>query len=414
VADRRSIGADPVSDVARGADPSAPRVDRPVRRGGFAALLFNVRVLRVVGQLAAIGLLIAFAAYLSDNYQANIRGRTGRSGWGFLDEPTGFNIAYADFRAGQPVRDALWVGVRNTAISAGVGMVLATVLGVAVGVLRLSQSWVARKAATLYVEVLRNVPVLLIILFTGAWLATLPRIADARSFGSLAVISNRQISVLSPVAGDSLGTYGILLAAAVVAGYVIWRWRTRVSDATGEPHHRVLWAGGLVALVAVVGYFALDGPFTWSRPESTGSAVTGGLSMNIPYAALTGALALYHGSHIAEIVRGSIQAVPYGQTEAATAIGLNSFARLRYVILPQAFRIATPPTINQYLSLTKNTSLGIAVAYSDVSSLGLRLIGARAPALQTVVILMAVYLMFSLATSLLLNLFNRRMQLVER
>ena len=133
------------------------------------------------------------------------------------------------------------------------------------------------------------------------------------------------------------------------------------------------------------------------------------------YVALTGALGVYHGSHIAEIVRGSIQAVPHGQSEAATAVGLSDFQRMRYVVLPQALRIAVPPTINQHLSLAKNTSLGIAVAYSDVSSLGFRLIGSsRAPAVQMIALLMAVYLIISLTTSLLLNLFNRRVQLVER
>jgi general L-amino acid transport system permease protein len=305
-------------------------------RGSLAAVVFDVRVLRVLGQVVAVGVLLALAVYLHDNYQANTRNRSGSAGWGFLDEPTGFNIAYAnDFRSTQPVRDALWVGIRNTAASAAVGVVLATVLGVTVGVLRLSRSWVARKVATVYVEVLRNIPVLLIIVFTAAWLQTLPRSTDTFTVGSLLEVSNREI---------------------VVAGWVL----------------------------------------------------------NIPYVALTLALGLYHGSHIAEIVRGSIQAVPYGQTEAATAIGLSDVQRLRFVTLPQALRIGLPPTINQYLSLTKNTSLGLAVAYSDVSSLGFRLIGARAPALQTILVLMAVYLMFSLTISLLLNLVNRRLQLVER
>jgi general L-amino acid transport system permease protein len=407
-----------VSEVTRGAEASTPRDRGPGRRGrrgGIAALIFDVRVLRITGQVAAIVLLLAIAIYLRDNYQANIEDRNLRTGWGFLDEPTGFNIPYADFRAGQPVRDALWVGVRNTAISAAAGIVIATIVGVLIGVLRLSTSWVARKAATLYVEVVRNVPVLLIILFTSSWLATLPRIADARRLGDFAVISNRQISIMSPVAGDTLLAYGILLAASVVAARWVWAWRTRVSDATGEPHHRVLWAGGLVAVVGVVGYLVLDGPITWSRPVLTGNTVVGGISMNIPYVALTAALALYHASHIAEIVRGSIQAVPHGQTEAATAIGLSNFARLRYVILPQAFRIAVPPTLNQYLSLTKNTSLGIAVAYAEVSALGFQLIGgSRAAALQTILILMVIYLAFSLTTSLVMNLFNRRLQLVER
>ena len=304
-------------------------------RGSLAAVFFDVRVLRVLGQVVAILVLVTLALYLQDNYQANTRDRSGQSGWGFLDEPTGFNIAYSDFSPNQPVRDALWVGVRNTAASAAVGIVLATVLGVTIGVLRLSSSWVARKAATLYVEVLRNIPVLLIILFTGAWLRTLPQADDAWKLGGLVEVSNRMIDI-------------------------------------------------------------------------------GPASLNIPYVAITAALALYHGSHIAEIVRGSIQAVPHGQTEAATAIGLSDLQRLRFVVLPQALRIGLPPTISQFLSLTKNTSLGIAVAYSDVASLGFRLIGARSPALQTIIVLMVVYLVFSVTTSVIFNLVNRRFQLVER
>jgi general L-amino acid transport system permease protein len=403
-----------VSDVTRGAGPPAPRGRDPTGHRGAAAVVFNLRVLRVLGQLAAVAVLIAIAGYLSDNYQANVRDRNLRTGWGFLDEPTGFNIAFSDFRSGQPVRDALWVGVKNTAVAAVVGILLATVLGVLVGVLRLSGSWVARKAATLYVEVLRNVPVLLIILFTAAGLQTLPRIDEARTLGSVAAISNRGINVVSPVAGDNLAAYAVLLAVGLVAALAVAAWRTRISDASGAPHHRVLWAGGLFLVVAVMGYLALGGPVTLSRPEVGERAITGGASLNIPYVALTAALGLYHGSHIAEIVRGSIQAVPHGQVEAAMAIGLSDFQRLRFVILPQAFRIAVPPTINQYLSLTKNTSLGIAVAYSDVAALAFRLTGARAPALQMFAIVMAIYLMFSLTTSLLLNVFNRRVQLVER
>ena len=403
-----------MNDVTRGARAPAPRGRDPKGHRGFATVIFNLRVLRVVGQVVAIGLLIAVAAYLSDNYQANVRDRNLRTGWGFLDEPTGFNIAFSDFRSGQPVRDALWVGVKNTAVSAVVGILLATVLGVLVGILRLSGSWVARKAATLYVEVLRNVPVLLIILFTAAGLQTLPRIDEARSLGSVAAISNRGISVVSPVAGDNLAAYTVLLAVGLAAALAVAAWRTRISDASGAPHHRVLWAGGLFLVVAVVGYVALGGPVTLSRPEVGGRAIVGGASLNIPYVALTGALGLYHGSHIAEIVRGSILAVPHGQAEAAMAIGLSDFQRLRFVILPQAFRIAVPPTINQYLSLTKNTSLGIAVAYSDVAGLAFRLTGARAPALQMFAIVMAIYLVFSLTTSLVLNVFNRRVQLVER
>jgi general L-amino acid transport system permease protein len=385
-------------------------------RGGVSGLVFNVRVLRVAGQVAAIVVLLVLAAYLADNYRANIADRNARSGWGFLDEPTGFNIAFEpDFRSGQPVRDALRVGVINTAASALVGIVLATIIGVVVGVLRLSNSWVARKTSTLYVEVIRNLPVLLVILFLYAGLLTLPRIEEARELDGLAVISNRAIAVMSPVAGDNLGIYLVLLAAGVLGALALAAWRTRVSNATGAPDHRILWGGGLLLAVAIGGYYALGAPLTWSHPQVEGRGVVGGITLNIPYVAITFALAVYHGSHIAEIVRGSVQAVPHGQTEAATAIGLSDIQRLRFVVLPQAFRIAVPPTINQYLSLIKNTSLGIAVAYSDVASLAFRLVGSsRAPALQMVLVLMAIYLTFSLLTSFFLNILNRRLQLVER
>ena len=396
--------------------PAPPDVPTPHRGGRLGALVFNVRLLRTVGQVAAIGLLVALAAYLGDNYRANVSERNARTGWGFLNEPTGFNIAFdPQFSPGQPVKDALWVGIVNTAACAAVGIVIATIIGVVVGVVRLSNSWVARKASTLYVEVIRNVPVLLVILFLAAGLQTLPPIDDARSFGDVLVISNRAIAVMSPEAGDNFGLYLGVLALGVVAAVAVAAWRTRVSAATGAPDRRYLWAGGVVVAVAVAGYFLLGAPIVWSHPEVEGRGVVGGAILNIPYVAITLALAIYHGSHIAEIVRGSVQAVPHGQTEAATAIGLSEIQRLRFVILPQAFRIAVPPTINQYLSLVKNTSLGIAVAYSDVAALSFRLIGSsRAPALQMVALLMAIYLTFSLVISFVLNILNRRLQLVER
>jgi general L-amino acid transport system permease protein len=396
--------------------PAPPDVPTPQRGGRLGALVFNVRLLRTVGQVAAIGLLVTLAAYLGDNYRANVSERNARTGWGFLDEPTGFNIAYdPQFSPGQPVKDALWVGIVNTAACAAVGIVIATIIGVVVGVVRLSNSWVARKASTLYVEVIRNVPVLLVILFLAAGLQTLPPIDDARSFGDVLVISNRAIAVMSPEAGDNFGLYLGVLALGVVAAVAVAAWRSRVSAATGAPDRRYLWAGGVVVAVAVAGYFLLGAPIVWSHPEVEGRGVVGGAILNIPYVAITLALAIYHGSHIAEIVRGSVQAVPHGQTEAATAVGLSEIQRLRFVILPQAFRIAVPPTINQYLSLVKNTSLGIAVAYSDVAALSFRLIGSsRAPALQMIALLMAIYLTFSLVISFVLNILNRRLQLVER
>jgi general L-amino acid transport system permease protein len=199
---------------------------------------------------------------------------------------------------------------------------------------------------------------------------------------------------------------------AVAAAVAVWR--TRRSDATGQEHHRVLWGGAAFLAVTVPAYLFLDGPVVLSRPAVDGRSVSGGIAMGAPFAAVLLALVLYTASHIAEIVRGSIQAVPKGQTEASSAIGLSELQRLRFVVLPQAFRIAIPPIINQYLNLTKNTSLGIAIGFTEITALTFIIIGNGNPAPQSIVVLMAIYLTFSLVISALSNLVNRRLQLVER
>jgi len=399
---------------------AAPEPAREPRRRGLARgplrVLFDERVRRIVLQVVFLVVVVGVILYLRDNYLSNIEDRRISTSWDYLDQPADFNIAFSDFRATQPVKDAILVGIKNTFLAAVVGIVLATVLGVIVGVLRLSSNWLVRKAATFYVETIRNIPVLLIILFTNAVVATLPRIQDAFDIGGLLVVSNRSSAVASPVIEDNFGVYLALLAVAAIAGAAVAVWRTRLANATGTPHHRVLWGGGIVVAVGVVGYVALGGPITLSRPElaESGRRIVGGAGMGSPYFALVVALGVYTASHIAEIVRGSILAVPRGQTEASTALGLGELHRLRYVVLPQALRIAIPPTINQHLSLTKNTSLGLAIAYGELTLITQQLIAHRSPALQSVVLLMGVYLMFSLSTSVVLNVVNRRFQLVER
>jgi general L-amino acid transport system permease protein len=197
-------------------------------------------------------------------------------------------------------------------------------------------------------------------------------------------------------------------------GTVVWLWRTRVFKETGHAHHRLLWALGVFAVISVGGYALLGGPYDLSRPRVNDArlGVDGGFSMLGSYFALTVALVIYTASHVAEIVRGSIQAVPKGQTEASEALALSSFQRLRFVVLPQAARIAIPPTINQYLNLTKNTSLAAAIAFPEITRVTTTYIGNANPAPQAILILMAVYLGFSLTISIVVNIANRRSQLV--
>jgi general L-amino acid transport system permease protein len=201
---------------------------------------------------------------------------------------------------------------------------------------------------------------------------------------------------------------------AVLLGAVLWWWRTRVHERTGTPHHRWLWSLGTIALVGGIAYLMLGRPLTITLPELEGRVVDGGYRGLGAFFAVVGALAFYTSSHVAEIVRGSILAVPKGQSEAASALALSGFQRLRFVVLPQAMRIALPPIINQHLNYVKNTSLAIAVGFAEVTLIAFQAIGNGQPAPQVVILLMGSYLIFSLVISLLVNLYNRHLRIVTR
>jgi general L-amino acid transport system permease protein len=387
--------------------PALPRSRPPFWR--------DLRYLRALVQvLALVG--TGFLLYiLWFNLTNNLRSQGIRTDFGFLDQPVGVQITDSALRPGAPIRQALVVGVKNTLALVVVGLPLLTIIGVVVGVARLSTNWLAAKAAALFVEGLRNLPPLLIIIFV--FRALILQLPPARSpitpFGWL-VISNLRITVPGFAGGERFSAYAWMMAAALVGAGVVWWWRTRRSDQTGEPHHRVLWAGGLLLVVAAAGYLLFNRPFTISRPVLEGRVVTGGFSGLGGYFAVLIALVMYTASHVAEIVRGSIQAVPKGQSEAALALALSGFERLRYVVLPQAMRIALPPIINQYLNFTKNTSLALAVGYAEITTISFQAIGNGQPAPQVIFLLMAAYLLFSLVISFLVNVVNRRLQLVTR
>ena len=375
----------------------------------------DVRVIRIAVQVAVVAAIVGILGYLYDNLMANLRARGIPTDFDFLDRPATIEIAYSDFRASQPVRDAIRVGIKNTLLVAAVGIPLTTVLGTLVGVARLSTNLLVRSAAGLYVETLRNLPPLLVIVFVNsAVFLELPVIGDPIAVGGLLVLSNRELAAASPVAGEHLWLYGLVVAASLAVAAILWRHRTRVSEATGAPHHRVLWAGAPVLLALVAGYAVFEGPVTLSHPEAVGRGISGGVALSIGYGAVVAGLVLYTSSHVAEIVRGSVQAVDRGQSEAAEALGLSSAQRLRFVVLPQAFRAAVPPMINQFLNLTKNSSLAIAVGYAELAAITLVLISQANPAPQMVLILMAIYLVISIVISIIGNVVNRRLQLVER
>ena len=386
----------------------------------------NVQILRIAGQAVAVVLVLGLLAWLFNNLTSNLSRRNIGTDFGFLSRPTNFQIPYDDgFDPRSSVTQMVIVGVRNTFLAGIVGIAIATVLGVIIGIARLSSNWLVARLAMVYVEVLRNIPPLVIIIFFGAALFTngpFPILSDAQTvsfFGSdnnFLVLSNDVWGIPSFTAGDNIGIFWITVLVGLVAAGLVARYRTKLSDDTGVHHHRVRWGFGAFMLIALLGFVVTGGAFSMSWPElaESGRRINNGFVMNFGFVSVSVALGLYTASHIAEIIRGSILAVPKGQSEAANAIALTAFQRYRYVILPQSMRIALPPTINQYLNLVKNTSLGVAVAYAEITSLTQSSIGNGRPAPQSIAILMAVYLMFSLSISLLLNVYNRRIQLVER
>ncbi len=371
----------------------------------------DVRVLRGTAQSVFLAAVVALLWYLWTNLVRNMQAQGMRTDFGFLDGSAGFPLAGTDFDASSSIWSALLVGLQNTLIVAVWGILLASVLGLFVGVARLSTNWLVRKSAAGYVEGLRNVPLIVFLFFLYlAVLQRLPPISEAINVAGV-VLSNRGLHVpwIEVAAGSSL--FLSICAGAAVLAVAVGVWRTRRFDATGEPHHRVLWGGGVFVVIAALAWLALDRPVSPSIPSLDGRVVSGGYELTVEHGALLFGLVLYMASFVAEIVRGSILAVPKGQTEAANALGLSGFQRYRHVVLPQALRIAVPPTGNEYINLAKNTALGIAIAFPELLRVTRIAIGQGNPAPQLIAIMMLLYLALSLTIALIMNLVNRRLAL---
>jgi general L-amino acid transport system permease protein len=373
----------------------------------------DVRVLAWAFQLAVVGLVVAFVLWLLDNFRAYSDRRNIPTDYDYLDQPANFPIpSNSDFHQSQPVREALVEGLQNTLRLAVTGIVLATVLGVLIGVARLSQNFILRNAAKLYVEFVRNVPLLAILwlLYSAVVLNAFPTPDNSWELGPLAVLNVRGASVF----WFEGGTWKFLLVVAVtaLAAWALTSWRRRVADRTGRPARTGLSAIGGAAVVLVVAWLVVGLGAT--APELDGRRVTGGITMTPEYFAALAALVIYTASHIAEIVRGSIQAVPRGQGEAADALALSGFQRTWFVVLPQAMRIAVPPIGNQYLNLTKNTSLAAVISFPELTKITELTVANRSPAVPSYALVLVIYLILSLVISVIVNVVNRRLAIVER
>jgi general L-amino acid transport system permease protein len=452
----------------------------------------NVRVLAMLAQVAfALGCL-GLGWLLVSTMLGNLRQQGVPISFAFLRQPAGFGISEGlPFTPSQSYLTAFGVGVVNTLRVAVVGIVLATCLGIGVGMARLSRNWLLQRLATVYVETFRNVPLLLWLVFIyAAMRESLPRLREGPSLlWGMLLLSNRGLAMAWPRASATYMAFQPWLLVALLAGLGVWWWSRRVAQ---RRHDALPWqavgrglgVGGLVALagflltwatarlpegatvdreagVAYVdrnGNGALDddeptlagvgvtlrnaagevsvrtqadgsytlvsklgevrqvtltpsAPLMWSIPTIRGFNYSGGLVLSPEFTALLCGLVLYTASFIAEIVRAGVLAVPKGQREAAKALGLSDWHTFVLIIFPQALRVIIPPLINQYLNLTKNSSLAIAVGYPDLFSIGLTINNQTGQAMPFVLMIMATYLSMSLLTSLLLNLVNRRLAL---
>lgn len=372
----------------------------------------DIRVLKWVLQLVVVGLVVAVVIWLYGNYTDNTAEQNIPTDFGFLDNPANFQITGNELSANAPIRDALYQGLLNTLRISVAGIVAATILGTLIGIARLSKNWIVRKLATVYVEAVRNVPLALFVVagLLVVVLGVFPTIQDAWQPAGLMIISNRGVAVPWFI-GAGFG----LVVIGSIGSFVAWLvagWRSKVSDRTGALPRSGLWGSGAFVIVFAVGWVTLG--YEWTLPELDGRQTTGGIRIDPSFFALFFALVIYTASHIAEIVRGSIQAVPRGQGEAADAVALSGFQRMWYVILPQAFRIAIPPIGNQYLNLIKNSSLGAAIGYYDVTLVAQTTVGNGSPAVPVFALTMVMYIGLSLITSAIVNIANRRSALVER
>ncbi len=368
--------------------------------------------------IAMILLMLAFA-WLINNTVQNLSDLGKDFDFGFLWEPANYDInqRLIDYTSRDSNAVAALVGILNTLLVAVLGCIAATFIGIVAGVARLSKNWIVAKIMTVYVETFRNVPVLIWILLIAAVVnesLPAPRAYRGLDTGPF-VLTNRGFYVPAPVMEAGAGVLIAIVLASIAAVIALRIWARRRQAATGQQTPVLLYGFGIIVVPAVLFYFILGRPITLEYPELKGFNFQGGIFMRDSLIALWLALSLYTGAFIAEIVRSGILAVSHGQSEAAFALGLRPNRTMNLVILPQALRVIVPPLISQYLNLTKNSSLAIAVGYMDATgTLGGITLNQTGREMECILLLMAFYLMVSLMISALMNAYNSRVKLVER
>ena len=376
------------------------------------------RIIPILLQVVFTVIVVIAGVFLITNALTSLRQIGISFGYDFLGKMASFDIGdkLIEFSSTDSYGKAFIVGILNTIKVAFIGIILATILGFIVGISRLSTNWLARMVATVYVEIFRNTPLLVqIFIWFYAVFLGFPIIEKSLSIFEVFFFSNRGSVIPWFNITSATLVWGILLLIGVVLSYFAWKLRLKQQVETGQKRYPGYFAFGAILLALGIAWIlTLEAPFSISTPEISKRGYIGGYTLSPGFGALLVALVMYTASFIAEIVRGGILAVSKGQVEAAKALGLKSPTILRLVVLPQAIRIIIPPLTNQYLNLIKNSSLAAAVAYQELVGVGITVLSQTGRSIEVISIVILVYLSMSLFTSLLMNIYNKYSQLVER
>ncbi len=383
-----------------------------------SSLIYDPKFRGIVFQVMLAIALVAFIAWIVSNMIDNLQRAHIASGFGFLWARAGFDISQTliPYTNEMSYGRAFLVGLLNTLLVAALGIVFASIIGFMLGVARLSKNWLIAQISTVYIETLRNIPVLLQLLFWyKAVLSILPSPRQGLNLIFDAKLSNRGLIIPRPIFQEGFLATAIAFLVAIVVVVILAQWAHRRQMATGQIFPTVKVGIGILILLPVIVFVVTGTPATFDFPELQGFNYNGGLQIKPEFIALLLGLTLYTATYIGEIVRAGILAVAHGQTEASYALGLRSGTTMRLVIIPQALRVIIPPLTSQYLNLTKNSSLAVAVGYPDlVSVFSGTVLNQTGQAVEVIFITMLVYLTISLATSAFMNWFNQRVALVER
>ena len=380
----------------------------------------DIRFLKLLAQLIFIVVLVVVAAYLYINVTTNLARQGLTMGYGFMNNPASFGIgeSFLSYDPSNTYARALLVGLVNTLVVSALGIVLTTIVGVLAGVARLSSNWLINRFAAAYVGVIRNTPLLLQLMF---WyfgvIIQLPAVRQAITLPGPVFLTQRGIYMIWGEGTSTFPAWRVFILLALISIFVIWyalRYAQKRASVPLSPWWNLAYLL-IPAFILGLGYVIQPvPPIQATVPELSGLNFRGGVRLTPEFAALLFGLVVYTGAFIAEIVRAGIQAVSRGQVEAARSLGLSTGQTLRLVVFPQALRIMVPPVTSQYLNLAKNSSLAIAIGYPDLFSVAGTVFNQTGAAIEIITIMMLSYLSISLLTSILMNIYNRRIQLVER